>query len=91
MGVDVDGDGKDDLLIGNGDWRIGYDSVLFYGPLTPPTDSNGDPRIAIYSDVDATFENLRYGVSSAGDQNQDGYEDIWVGGGTIHLFYGAPN
>ena len=76
-------------------------NALFYGPLTMPTYSNGDPRPANPSDVDASFENLRYGVSSAGDQNQDGYEDILVGGVcancngdnyyNIYMFYGAPN
>ena len=53
------------------------------------------------SDADATFQGLSRGVSAAGDQNQDGYEDILVGGNScntyycnstdIYLFYGAPN
>ena len=34
----------------------------------------------VYEDADATFLSLKYGVANAGDQNQDGYDDILVGG-----------
>ena len=83
--VDVNGDGLDDLIVTNHSA-----SYLFYGPLSMPTDSYGSPRAATLQDADATF-GVGGGVSTAGDQNQDGYEDILIGKETIYLFFGAPN
>ena len=87
--LDVDGDGMDDLLLGsNGQ------SYLFYGSLQEYTDSSGNPRDARSFDADATFGHY-HGVANAGDQNQDGYDDLMVGGASpsrsIYLFFGAPN
>ena len=48
--ADVDGDGKDDLMIG----ARSANSVLFYGPFVMPTDVNGDPRAADPSDAAST-------------------------------------
>ena len=59
------------------------------------TDSSGNARDALISDADATFGGHYSGVANAGDQNQDGYDELMVGGESngksIYLFYGAPN
>jgi hypothetical protein len=96
---DVDGDGYDDLLVGaNLHDGVGADSgaaYLIYGPVT------GDESLA---DADAIFDGEAAGdwagraVASAGDVDDDGYDDILIsailndeGGnnaGATYLFYG---
>ena len=91
---DKDADERDDLLFSSSNTGDGY---LFYGMLMLSTDNNGDPRNARPDDSDATFLGPKRGVTAVGDQNQDGYEDILVGGNQgsgstdIYVFYGAPS
>lgn len=73
--ADVNGDGVDDLLVGSD-----KASFIFYGPLQAYTDSQGSPRIGNSSDADTIFPHLGAQIRSVGDQNQDGYDDVLVGG-----------
>lgn len=92
--IDVDNDTKDDLLIGS----LNGSALLFYGPLEPPTDLNGNDLVT--STSDAVFDGL-FRVANAGDQNGDGMDDVLAGGycssqytpdwASIMLFYGALN
>jgi hypothetical protein len=96
---DVNGDGVQDLIVG----APSYDGVagfagrayLFYGPFTG--DINAADAAAIIS-AQAFGDNLGFSVASAGDVNNDGFDDIIVGArsndangiqsGRVYLFYG---
>ena len=96
---DVNGDGIQDLIVG----APSYDGVagfagrayLFYGPFTG--DINAADADAIIS-AESFGDNLGFSVASAGDVNNDGFDDIIVGArsndangiqaGRVYLFYG---
>ena len=96
---DVNGDGVEDLIVGT----PSYDGIagfagrayLFYGPFTG--DINAADADAIIS-AEAFGDNLGFSVASAGDVNNDGFDDIIVGArsndasgiqaGRVYLFYG---
>src|SRR5262249_12172578 len=94
---DVNGDGFQDLIVG----APSYDGIagfagrayLFYGPFTG--DINAADAII---SAEAFGDNLGFSVASAGDVNNDGFDDIIVGArsndangiqsGRVYLFYG---
>src|SRR6266550_3848250 len=96
---DVNGDGVEDLIVG----APSYDGIagfagrayLFYGPFTG--DINAADADAIIS-AEAFGDNLGISVASAGDVNNDGFDDIIIGArsndtrgiqsGRVYLFYG---
>jgi hypothetical protein len=96
---DVNGDGVEDLIVG----APSYDGIagfagrayLFYGPFTG--DINAADANAIIS-AEAFGDNLGFSVASAGDLDNDGFDDIIVGArsndtrgiqsGRVYLFYG---
>ena len=105
---DVNGDGYDDLIIGayladpNGDSNAG-ETYIVYGGASPPgtggrfnlstlDGSNG----FILTGIDANDQSGR-SVSSAGDVNGDGYDDLIIGAnggdpnGEIYVIYGGAN
>ena len=89
--LDIDNDDRDDLTIASSN----AGTLLFYGGLPQFTDGNGTSRDCRSNDADATFTSTQIGVANAGDQNEDGYEDLLIRGygsnNHIHLFYGADN
>ena len=105
---DVNGDGYDDLIIGayladpNADSNAG-ETYIVYGGASPPgtggrfnlstlDGSNG----FILTGIDANDQSGR-SVSSAGDVNGDGYDDLIIGAnggdpnGEIYVIYGGAN
>jgi hypothetical protein len=97
---DVNGDHYDDVIVGA--YRYNHDhseegaAYLFLGsPLGLMT----TPAWMVESDL--PFTQFGYSVSSAGDVNKDGYDDLLVGAryysngqnneGAIYLYYGAPS
>ncbi len=85
---DVNGDGFDDLLIGaigsvsstNANQPTGKSCVIFGGSLLPTTidlANLGTAGITIFG-ADAG-DNSGYSVSSAGDVNGDGFDDLLIG------------
>ena len=87
---DVNGDGYDDLIIGasyanpNGDFGAGETYVVYGGASAPGTDGvldlsmlNGSNGF-ILNGIDAV-DFSGYSVSSAGDVNGDGYDDLIIG------------
>ena len=96
---DVNGDGVQDVIIGapSNDFVAGFAgrAYLFYGPFTG--NINAADADAIIS-AQAFGDNLGFSVASAGDVNNDGFDDIIVGArsndkrgiqsGRVYLFYG---
>ena len=87
---DVNGDGYDDLIIGaryadpDGDNRAGETYIIYGGASAPGTDGVLDLSALdgtngfILTGVDA-YDNSGFSVSSAGDVNGDGYDDLIIG------------
>src|SRR4030095_6456944 len=96
---DVNGDGIPDLIVGapSNDAVAGFAgrAYLFYGPFTG--NINAADADAIIS-AEAFGDNLGFSVASAGDVNNDGFDDIIIGArsndtrgiqsGRVYLFYG---
>src|SRR5438093_12312170 len=96
---DVNGDGVQDLIVGapSNDAVAGFAgrAYIFYGPFTG--NINAADANAIIS-AEAFGDNLGFSVASAGDVNNDGFDDIIVGArsndkrgiqaGRVYLFYG---
>ena len=83
---DVNGDGYDDVIVGVPWHRAGVHpnvgaAQIYFGGL--PMDSLYDVRLL----GENTNDRLGYTVSSAGDVNGDGYDDVLVS--QIHVFYGG--
>ena len=85
---DVNGDGYDDVIVGAARWNGGlYDEgrvFVYYGSLaglgaTANWSAEGNQYMAYYG----------WAVSTAGDVNDDGYDDIIVGAGDFD--YGQTN
>ena len=110
---DVNGDGYDDLIIGadwadpNGDSRAGETYVIYGGASAPGTDGVLDLSALdgtngfILNGIDA-YDRSGRSVSSAGDVNGDGYDDLIIGAyradpdgdssaGEIYVVYGGAS
>ncbi|MBN4006631.1 tandem-95 repeat protein [Nostoc sp. LPT] len=92
---DINGDGFDDLIIGassasaNGKTYAGQSYVVFgkssaFAASFNLSDLNGSNGFAI-NGTDA-FKRLGFSVSSAGDINGDGFDDLIIGAGTRGVF-----
>ena len=110
---DVNGDGYDDLIIGawladpNGDNRAGETYVIYGGASAQGTDGVLDLEALdgsngfILTGIDAD-DRSGFSVSSAGDVNGDGYDDLIIGAyladpngdinaGETYIVYGGAN
>jgi hypothetical protein len=93
--ADVDGDGYDDLLVGQPQYNCGSTSYNCYGwgqvrlfrGSAAGLGTAADWRIEGAGDGERLGESL----ASAGDLNNDGYEDVAITNDSLtHVFYGAP-
>ena len=96
---DVNGDGAPDLIVGapSNDAVAGFAgrAYLFYGPITGNLNAaNADAIVT----AEAFGDNLGFSVASAGDVNDDGFDDVLIGArgndtpgiqaGRVYLFLG---
>ncbi|KIE05154.1 FG-GAP repeat protein [Candidatus Jidaibacter acanthamoeba] len=78
---DINGDGYDDVIIGAHSWwrtpgeHVSKSYVVFGSKSALSADFNGKNGFVIQGNVQA----LGYSVSSAGDINGDGYDDLIIG------------
>lgn len=88
---DVNGDGYDDFLIGNshsnGSGIVNGQAFLFFGK------SSGWAKNTYLSNADVSFEGVPYdyagdSISSAGDVNGDGFDDILIGASRSNISTG---
>jgi len=97
---DVNNDNYDDIIIGAPKAPAAY--VIYGGPKTslPNLDLNVTPLDPLTNGffVDGTIVNFGISVSTAGDVNNDNYDDIVIGAignfgqrGAAYLIYGGPN
>lgn len=99
---DVNNDGYDDLLIGAiyntvGSVQAGA-AYLIYGQSADLSDLTLSADTAVKFTGEAVYDVAGYAVSSAGDVNNDGYDDILIGSaansaagsstGAVYLIYG---
>ncbi len=98
---DVNKDGYDDIIVGAPYYDDGSDTdagavYIFYGG--PTMDSSYDVKMV----GENAYDDFGYSVSSAGDVNHDGYDDVVVGApdyadgsntypGAAYIFYGGPS
>ncbi|MCB0726388.1 MAG: FG-GAP repeat protein [Ignavibacteriae bacterium] len=92
---DVNGDGYDDVIIGARHYRAfnytGRAYIFFGGKLM---DSTPD----VIMDGEEPYSLFGYSVSSAGDMNKDGYDDVVIGAryyrsimGRAYIYLGGPD
>ena len=97
---DVNGDGYQDFIIGIYNSDAGASSggaaAIIYGTATPAATTvsltNADVRLI----NDTAFEHVGYSVAGVGDVNNDGFDDVLIGGqcsssspGVAYLIYGS--
>jgi len=102
---DVNGDGYDDLVVGapRSDLKISDAGAafIFHGGPSMLTTSTYNVYLEYASTDGSIFGNFGYSVSSAGDVNGDGYDDIVVGvhrsnlkaydAGAAFIYHGGPS
>ncbi len=88
---DVNGDGHDDIIVGTYNEKKAY---IFFGNSLVANLSIENASITLGSND----EYFGYSVSSAGDVNGDGYDDVIVGAraynastGRAYIYYGGPS
>jgi hypothetical protein len=89
--LDLNGDSIQDLALV--DLNSHY-IFIYYGPLTASLDANGNARVATLADADARImTSADHGtLTTIGDINQDGYEDLLFRSGNYwKIFLGASN
>ena len=86
---DVDGDGVDDLLVGGADpYTTGGRAYLISGPVTADMDLESGARTIIKANSIVGFARS---ITSAGDVNQDGFDDVLVGSYEGAFLYLGPS
>jgi hypothetical protein len=89
---DVNGDGYDDFLVGAPSWDSATQDVgaafLYFGA------ADGAPVLGWSFEGAALFEAFGTDVSTAGDVNADGYDDVIIGAwgeDRCYVFHGGPS
>ncbi|NOG46022.1 MAG: T9SS type A sorting domain-containing protein [Calditrichaeota bacterium] len=86
---DVNGDGFDDVVIGDYVYNSKGRAYLYFGGLN----MDNDPDIIF--DGSDEISSFGWSVSGAGDVNNDGYDDLAIGApylkGKVYIFFGGSN
>lgn len=91
-GGDTDGDGADDLAVGEGSWdNLGGRVILAVGAWSG-TGSIDSPTVSTVIDADGDRQMFGIALAIDGDANGDGYDDLLVGdeldAGNAYLWFG---
>ena len=95
---DVNGDGIDDLIIGAAGFNQPGKAYVIFGrdtafaeTISPEVTGNGDLSLVFEAAGPNTDDRLGFSVSSAGDVNNDGFDDILLGAPDADPLSGAMN
>ncbi|MGD8781294.1 MAG: T9SS type A sorting domain-containing protein [Ignavibacteria bacterium] len=89
---DVNGDGHDDVIVGANNVNNSGRAYIFYGGSLSSSIYAENADVIVIGEI--AYDRLGSSVSSAGDVNKDGYDDVIIGAcssSRVYIFYGGSS